>query len=301
MTRAKWKGYFSFMAIRTILVPLDGSEAAYNVLQTALIVASRFGGHISALHVSHSALESATYLFSGISKALRDSVEIEDKQALTRQAQEIRSRFESFCRDNSISITDRPTRSGGSTASWRHEFGSVNDILIDYARLNDVTAFARSEQRKNVVQRGVPGNTLQAVMLGSGRPILVVPPRWQARKTEHAVIGWNHSQEASRALAMTIPWLLEMKKVTIAVAKKREAGGNRLVEYLAWHGIKSEIEILNRKSSSAGQRILEICDAVGGDFLVVGGFSTPRARERLFGGVTDHLLSSSNIITVIVH
>lgn len=289
------------MEIRTVLVPLDGSEAAYNVLQTALVVANRFGGHISVLHVSHSALESATYLFSGISRALRDSVEAEDRQALTRQAEEIHSRFELFCRDHDIAMVNQPGQPGGVTASWSHEFGPASDILIDYARLNDVTAFARPHKDKNSIQRGVLGDTLQAVMLGSGRPILVVPPQWQARKTEHAVIGWNHSQEASRALAMTIPWLLEMKKVTIAVSRKREVKGNRLVEYLAWHGIRSDIEILNRKSTSAGQRILEICNAVGGDFLVVGGFSTSRARERLFGGVTNHLLSTSDVVTAIVH
>jgi len=34
---------------------------------------------------------------------------------------------------------------------------------------------------------------------------------------------------------------------------------------------------------------------------VVGGFSHTRTRQRLFGGVTSHLLSNTNIITVMAH
>jgi len=289
------------MAIKTILVPLNGSDSAYNVLETALVIADRFQAHISAIHVSQSSLQSATYVFASIPKALRESVEEEGKKALNRQADEIRSKFESFCRDHEISIVDKPGQGNGVTGSWIHEFGSVNDTLIDYARLNDVTAFSRPERKENVIHRGVLGDTLQAVMLEAGRPMIVVPPQWQARPCEHAVIGWNHSQEASRALSMTIPWLLQMKKVTIVVSRQRENKGSRMQEYLSWHGIDSEIEVLNRGSKSAGERILEICDSVGGDFLVVGGYSTARAKERLFGGVTNHLLATSNVITAVVH
>ena len=289
------------MAIKTILVPLDGSEAAYNTLETALVVANRFCAHISALHVSQGTLQSATFAFSSIPKSLRDSVEEESRLALDRQAEEIHTRFKSFCQQSGVSVVTGIDTSNKVTASWIHEYGAINDILIDYARLNDVTAFSRPEIEENIIHRGVLGDTLQSVMLEAGRPMLVVPPQWQARKCEHAVIGWNHSQEASRALSMTIPWLLEMKKVTIAVSKRREDKGVRLMQYLSWHGIESEIEILNRKTQSAGERLLGVCDEVGGDFLVVGGFSTARAKERLFGGVTNYLLSSSDVITAIVH
>jgi nucleotide-binding universal stress UspA family protein len=289
------------MAIKTILVPLDGSDSAYNALETALVIAKRFQAHISAIHVSQSNLQSATFVFASIPKALRESVEEEGQKALNRQADEIRSRFESFCQDQQVKLVDKPGQETGVTGSWIHEFGSVTETLIDYARLHDVTAFARPQKQQNVIHRGVLGDTLQTVMLEAGRPMIVVPPQWQARACEHAVIGWNHSQEASRALSMTIPWLLEMKKVTIVVARKREGKGGKLQEYLSWHGIDSEIAVLNRGSKSAGERILDICESAGGDFLVVGGYSTARAKERLFGGVTNYLLSTSNVITAIVH
>jgi nucleotide-binding universal stress UspA family protein len=47
--------------------------------------------------------------------------------------------------------------------------------------------------------------------------------------------------------------------------------------------------------------MLVSCGEIGAEFLVVGGFSHTRTRQRLFGGVTSHLLSNTNIITVMAH
>jgi nucleotide-binding universal stress UspA family protein len=33
----------------------------------------------------------------------------------------------------------------------------------------------------------------------------------------------------------------------------------------------------------------------------MGGYSQSRLRQRMFGGVTDHMLANSGIITVMVH
>ena len=100
---------------------------------------------------------------------------------------------------------------------------------------------------------------------------------------------------------MTLPWLEQMQKVTIVVARRRKSGGEKVRQQLAWHGIKAEVEILNRRSQSAGTRLLNICKKLEGDFLVMGGYSQSRLRQRIFGGVTDHMLAYSGIITVMVH
>jgi nucleotide-binding universal stress UspA family protein len=47
--------------------------------------------------------------------------------------------------------------------------------------------------------------------------------------------------------------------------------------------------------------MLNVCAEEESGFLVVGGFSHARARELLFGGVTRHLLTHSNIPTLMVH
>ena len=140
-------------------------------------------------------------------------------------------------------------------------------------------------------------------MLRSGRPVMIVPPspEWQAHKVDHAAIGWNDSVEASRALSMTLPWLAQMKKVTVLVSKKREGDVEDVVRYLKRQGCKAGHHIITGRGSSVGKKMLENCKDIGAEFLVVGGFSHARTRQRLFGGVTSHLLANTDIITVMAH
>jgi len=131
--------------------------------------------------------------------------------------------------------------------------------------------------------------------------VLIEPPKCRAKRCERVAIGWNESAEASRALAMTLPLLVEMSAVTIIVSKKRKPRVKALVNYLAWNGVEATVALLDGRGSSVGESMLNVCSDIGTEFLIVGGFSHARARELLFGGVTRHLLTHSNIVTIMVH
>ena len=100
---------------------------------------------------------------------------------------------------------------------------------------------------------------------------------------------------------MTLPWLTQMKKVSVLVSKKREADVDEVTEYLKWHGCKADYHIISGRGTNVGKKMLDSCAEIGAEFLVVGGFSHTRTRQRLFGGVTSHLLGNTNIITVMAH
>ena len=174
-------------------------------------------------------------------------------------------------------------------------------MLSSESRLVDVIAMSRPT-RHRIGGAGV-GELHEALMLRSGRPVMIVPPapEWQAHKVDHAAIGWNDSVEASRALSMTLPWLAQMKKVSVLVSKKREAGVDEVLGYLKRHGCKASHVVLPGRGSNVGKKMLHCCGEIGAEFLVVGGFSHTRTRQRLFGGVTSHLLANTDIITVMAH
>lgn len=288
------------MTIKTILVPLDGNEPVEDVMSTALVIAERFGSHISTLHVSENTLQSVNYV-ANLSRSLKESVVNEENHQLDEIASRVRQELEAYCEKQGLHLTQGPSETDAITVSWTHIHGSANSILIDYSRLHDVTALKRPAKKSSVLRRGQGLSFTESVLVQSGRPVLLVPPNWQTRKCQHAVIAWNQSLESSRAIAMTIPWLSQMEAVSVVVAKSREASGKLLVEYLRWHKIEADVKILDRKSSSAGKRLLKLCDEVGGDFLVMGGYGTARIEQYLFGGVTDYVLNHSEIITVMVH
>lgn len=289
------------MAIKTILVPLDGSKASLEVLDTALVVANRFGAHIDALHVLQHATDAVPFMSDRLSAKLKETVVAEAEKDARERAAVVRKVFDEFCAKHKVTIVEEPTPGTGATAAWREESGRVGEVLIRRGRLTDVVAIARPRTRASTVRRSPAGENLEAVMLGTGRPVLIVPPGWAARRVENVVFGWNESLEASRALAMAMPWLPQMSNVTIIVSKKREPNAKALLDYLAWHGVEAKISLLDNKGHTVSDAILNVCSEVGAELLVVGGFSHSRARELLFGGVTRHLLAQAEILTLMVH
>lgn len=288
------------MTIKSILVPLDSSEKSLNVLDTALIVANRFDAKIKAVHVMPSKEDALPFELDYISAKLKKSVINEAAKKAVDEARVVQNKFESFCAKHKIKVGES-FADGGVGAVWCEEFGDTLEVLIKHGMLCDVIATFRPRKTSGRLRRSPAGQTLEGLMMRAGRPILMVPPKWTARKVAHAAVAWNESPEAARALAMTMPWLQQMEQVSIIVSRKRKQGVPRLVEYLELHGVESKVRYLPAKAKSVGGAILDCCADNLVEFLVVGGFSHSRSKQLVFGGVTRHLLAHSNVITVMVH
>ena len=282
--------------IKVILVPVDGTERSAEVLDTALVIAKRFDSHIKVVHVRERAHE--PYMFGGIPKNYREEFARMSMKAVDSTVDTVRDQFNNFCKQG-VKITRKPSAAKEVTASLHVLEGDSETVLGQESRLVDVIAMSRPTKHR-IGGPGV-GELHESLMLHSGRPVLIVPPEWRARRADHAAIGWNDSVEASRAVCMTLPWLKQMKKVTVLVSKKREARVDEVIDYLKRHGCKVDYKVLDGRGGHVGKKMLATCNEIGAEFLVVGGFTHTRTRQRLFGGVTSHLLDNTNIITVMAH
>jgi len=282
--------------IKVILVPVDGTERSAEVLDTALVIAKRFDSHIKVVHVRERAHE--PYMFGGIPKNYREEFARMSMKAVDSTVDTVRDQFNNFCKQG-VKITRKPSAAKEVTASLHVLEGDSETVLGQESRLVDVIAMSRPTKHR-IGGPGV-GELHESLMLHSGRPVLIVPPEWKARRADHAAIGWNDSVEASRAVCMTLPWLKQMKKVTVLVSKKREARVDEVIDYLKRHGCKVDYKVLDGRGGHVGKKMLATCNEIGAEFLVVGGFTHTRTRQRLFGGVTSHLLDNTNIITVMAH
>ena len=289
------------MGIKTILVPIDGSKGSLAALSRAFVVANRFGSHIKALHVMTRGSDVAGTGTYNLPAKLRKSVEEKADELAMERAAELQEHFEAHCQDNDIPISTRPIKGGGATAAWHQEFGNVDEVLIHHGLVSDVIAVPRPKIKQGVLRRSPMGKAIEAILLKTGRPVLIEPPKSKAKKCARIAIGWNDSVECSRAVALTMPWLAELDEVAVLVSKKRKSSVKSLAEYLAWYNVKANIELLDGKGDSIGEAMLNVCSEVSADFLIVGGFSHARARELLFGGVTRYLLQHSNIVTIMAH
>jgi nucleotide-binding universal stress UspA family protein len=288
------------MSIKIILVPIGGNKGSMTALNRAFVVAGRFGAHIKGLHVMGRVTDAVSFEFHLPAK-LRGSVQASAEQAALAKADEARVEFEAACQQANVTLSDRPGQGDGPSASWHQEFGHVEDILVRHARLSDLVTVPRPVIDGGSGRRSPVGKAIEAMLCGTGRPVLIEPPMATTGQCERIAVGWNESTEASRAIAMTWPWLISTGAVTILSSKKREAGTNALVEYFSWHGITSNVVFLDGKGDSVGEAMLNVCAEEEAGLLAVGGFSHARARELLFGGVTRHLLTHANIPTLMVH
>jgi nucleotide-binding universal stress UspA family protein len=288
------------MAIKSILVPVDGHESCRQALEAALVVARRFQSHILVLHVSEGSLSGGRELH--LPDKMRSTARNEESRFLQQRAEETRTWVEAFARRRRLTLCDPPAEvAAGVTISYHHEHGNVRDTLVEWARMVDATAVMRPTHFGRFLRRSISESRLDSLMLHSGSPVLLVPPEWEVHRAQRAVVAWNQSLESSRALSMTIPWLVQMKKVTLVVPRRLLDSGQRVVQHLGRHGARAEVQVLRRRTASVGKRLLTICDKVEADFLVMGGYSHSRMQERVFGGVTEHILHHSRIVTVMVH
>lgn len=146
------------------------------------------------------------------------------------------------------------------------------------------------------------------VMLNAPRPVLIVPSAGLFEDIgRNALIAWDGSMQATRAVTAALPLLRQADNVTVAIFNpdKRlgthgEQPGADIALYLARHGVK--VEVAQEKTEiDIGNAVLSLAADRGSDLLVMGGYGHTRFREVLLGGVTLTVLKTMTIPVLMTH
>ena len=149
----------------------------------------------------------------------------------------------------------------------------------------------------------------EKVMLYSGRPVLFMPYIGANRiPFKKALISWDGTPAATRATYNAIPMLKMTDEVTVLVVQskkqletKNDVQAEALSQNLKRHQIHARVERIMPGSSSVTNIILNEVSHHDIDVLVMGGYGTPRLKQKIFGGVTRSLLSSMLIPVLMAH
>ncbi|MBQ5947566.1 universal stress protein [Massilia sp. ST3] len=152
--------------------------------------------------------------------------------------------------------------------------------------------------------RGLP----EYIALHGARPVLVVPPGWPDLPLDGpAVVGWDGSVQAIRAIAAALPLLRQAASVKLTLVNPEsmadlhgEEPGADMALHLARHGAKVDV-VLEHTRDSPGDALLAVARGAGAGLLVTGAFGHSRYREFVLGGVTRALLARSNVPLLIAH
>ncbi|MRW89726.1 universal stress protein [Duganella sp. FT80W] len=148
------------------------------------------------------------------------------------------------------------------------------------------------------------------ICLHSGRPVLLVPYAGHyARIDQHALVAWDGSRAATRAVTDALPLLRRSQRVTLAVFNAQphngvhgEQPGADIALYLARHGVKVEVsQQTTPPELDIGNALLSLAADLGVDLLVMGAYGHQRWREIVLGGVTRRVLQSMTVPVLMAH
>jgi len=175
------------------------------------------------------------------------------------------------------------------------------DAFTTQARVHDL-AVIDAEPEALSVDRGL----IEAVLLGSGRPLIVVPRGAQTFRADRILVAWDGSARAARAINDALPFLKMAKAVEVVSVEGAEAlastvRGADLARHLARHGIEVVVTTLPEEGPSVADTLRRRAIEGQADMIVMGAFVHSHLRELVFGGVTQSLLGASPVALFMAH
>jgi nucleotide-binding universal stress UspA family protein len=292
------------MNIRTILVPLAGSDDMKPVMELGLTIGRDLGAHVDVLHVRSDPKDTIPLLGEGMSVSMiEDMIQITEKEGSDRASQG-KQVFEALVGQLAIETATEPGGSG-PTAAWSEEIGRDDEVTARRGRLSDLIVLGRPTKTSDVSST----LTLNAALFDSGRPVLAAPPDEGAGAQSHNFSGhigisWNGSAQSARAVSSALGLIAGASKVTVLTVASDQtsaARGPELAAYLGWHGIQPEARTFSADGKTIGAALLAECQGAGVDLLVMGAYTHSRMRQLIMGGVTRHVLEEATIPLFMAH
>lgn len=256
--------------LKTILVPVVGTDIETPAFATAVSLARLFEGHVDCLYARPERSES--------------------------QETPIRQAFLDTCRKRGIPTDSVDPAARQVTARWHRETGKVRDCVAEYARTSDLI----------VAQRGceiAAAQALEAALFESGRPVLIPGSRLPSLET--IAIAWKPTREAARAVSAAVPLLGNAKRVVLisisedATVDRDDA--ERLATSLKRHHPNVETRFLRPGGLQVSEALLLHAYRSGAGLLVMGAYGRTRMRELILGGVTQNMLEASEVPVLLAH
>jgi nucleotide-binding universal stress UspA family protein len=148
--------------------------------------------------------------------------------------------------------------------------------------------------------------TAELVLL-SGRPVLVAPPKGGKLGGEAVVVAWKDTREARRAIADALPFLQMAQDVVVQeICSEKdftdaEVRTFAVVEYLARHGVAARAKATVAPVARTTIELNITAESIGADLIVAGGYGHSRLGEWVFGGVTRSLLQEPERFVLLSH
>ena len=275
--------------IKDIVVNLSVGEKPGPARDYAVSLAAAFDAHLAGIAFLYDPIvpvSGAGYIPANVI----DAQERDNEQA-TRAALD---QFNAACARAGVSA--EPLTLSASYGGVGEQFGRI-------ARRFDLAVVGQAEPETSAVEEIIA----ESALFESGRPVIVVPYIQKGPlKLNNAMVCWDGSRAAARAIADSIPLLAKSERVDVVIVtnergKQDEIEGADIGAHLARHGLNVEIRRTALGDIDVADVLLSHAADAGSDFIVMGGYGHSRLREFVLGGVTRSILRSMTAPVLMAH
>ena len=284
------------MPFKTILVHLDTEAHAATLTTAAIAVARTFSAHLIGLHVIADA-----FISSAVPPEVVGELMEAQRQANQAAGKRIAETFDKTIAGQDVSF---------SWLSVEAHFETAASVVMRHGHAADLVILGQSDKTINLID-GIAAT--EEVMLGVGRPVLVVPIKTSVSTVgKRVLLGWNGSRESARAAFDALPFLEQAESVHVFAAgqatgslwgslQEDTAPTAGIEATLARHGVRSTLVNATASSADVASTLLAEARTANCDLIVMGGYGHWRLREIVFGGATHGVLEHTTIPVFMSH
>lgn len=277
--------------LRSLLVHVDGSTRCAARLSLARSLAAEHGAQVDALMAVSPSFADLPFAYAAGPEAAAAMQAID-----TDRHHRGRMSFEAA------------SRGSGPQMHWS-DAGSAPPVaaFIEAALCHDLLVLGQRDA-DDASSYGTPPDFVEAVVLGSGKPALVLPYAGSFEQVGREVlIAWKPGKESARAVDGALPLLRAARQIHVLRAAEGDESPvtaqtqGDLEAHLARHGIAAPVVQHGRSGPLSGEALLSLASDVGADLMVMGCYGHSRATEWVLGGVTRTVLKAMTVPTLLAH
>lgn len=282
------------MSIKRVLNPINGRDDIAPVAHLAFDIARIVGAEVEVLHPFRPYYDVVTAVGDGGSP-----------RQITRELQNAKTQFEQENIQARKLYDELVTANPDVKTAFVELSGRASEVVTQRAFSSDLIVLGNAATFDSEFWRDV----YDGALIHSTRPVLIAPTnaRLEAETGEFAselLVAWGGTAESARALTAAEPFFASAKEVrvlTISNDQRKIDTAEQMKEYARLHGANASVTIVNPDHKDIAQTLLSEASAKPGTLLVMGAYSHARWRERIFGGVTEHVLHHAEVPILMAH
>lgn len=252
------KTHSSVRLFSDFLVPISGTEASWQGLEQALVLAKSERDHVQGLHV--------------IPKSAARN---------TPKIQQLRAEFKRRCKEAGIDgelVVDR---------------GKVSRKICSHARWADMVVI-NLEHPPGAFPVAKLASGMHNLIRTSSRPILAVPK--VSSKIERLLLAYDGSPKSKEALFITAYWAGKWGQSVDVLTVNDDENTARIIQHFAMDYLRNrKIKAhLHQASGPVAPAVMELARVRNDDVILMGGYGYTPVLEFALGSAVDQVLRESD-------